>query len=204
MATPSKFARKDKPVKKVTPAKAKGTAAQDHGPTGIPFGMRTFYDPNDPDVQAARIARYEGTEWTREERLQVQEMAGYGLPDDQIARMIRAHEGGIGTSTLQKHFKDDLDCGRIEANSKVVKNLFQIATGDGPQALAASIYWTKARMGWREKQQVELTGPDGGPIQVQNTGVLLIPVLAESDWERTVSEQQRKLVQDAKDVTTDG
>ena len=32
--------------------------------------------------------------------------------------------------------------------------------------VAAAIFWMKARAGWREKQQVGLSGPEGGPVHV--------------------------------------
>ena len=36
-----------------------------------------------------------------------------------------------------------------------------MATGEGREAVAAAIFWMKARAGWREKSEVELTGKDG-------------------------------------------
>jgi len=33
--------------------------------------------------------------------------------------------------------------------------------------VAAAIFWMKARAGWREKQAVEVTGPDGQPLAPQ-------------------------------------
>ena len=41
--------------------------------------------------------------------------------------------------------------------------LFNMATSGNN--VAAAIFWMKARAGWREKNQVELTGPDGGPLR---------------------------------------
>ena len=40
--------------------------------------------------------------------------------------------------------------------------LFQQATTPG--SIAATIFWLKARAGWREKQQVEVTGPNSTPL----------------------------------------
>ena len=54
---------------------------------------------------------------------------------------------------------------KIEATAKVAQSLYRMAT-EGNN-VAAAIFWMKARAGWREKQQVELTGPDGGPLQHQ-------------------------------------
>jgi hypothetical protein len=52
--------------------------------------------------------------------------------------------------TLNRHYRDELDVGLAEANTAVAGNLFCIATGDGPGAVTAAIFWLKTRAGWRE------------------------------------------------------
>ena len=80
----------------------------------------------------------------------VQVLSGIGVPQDQIALLI-----GVDAKTLRKSCRDDLDRGMTEANVKVGQTLFSMATrGDNT---AATIFWMKARAGWREKQEVVVT-----------------------------------------------
>ena len=94
---------------------------------------------------------------TDEQRRMTRAMAGFGVPHDDIARVVRC-----SPPTLRKWFRHELDVATIEANARVAQTLFQQATTPGN--IAASIFWLKARAGWREKQAVELTGAGGGPI----------------------------------------
>ena len=80
---------------------------------------------------------------TEEQRRMVHAMAGYGVPQDDIALVI-----GITSRTMRKHFRHDLDVAMIEANARVAQCLFKQATVPGN--IAASIFWLKARAGWRE------------------------------------------------------
>jgi hypothetical protein len=82
---------------------------------------------------------------TPEQRRMVHAMAGYGVPQDDIALVI-----GITSRTLRKHFRHELDVAVIEANTRVAQCLFKQATTPGN--IGASIFWLKARAGWREKQ----------------------------------------------------
>ena len=91
---------------------------------------------------------------------QVEAMCGYGVPEADIARVL-----GIDPKTLRKYYRDELDTGHIKANSRVAESLFRKATGDGTAAVTAAIWWSKARMGWKETMVNEMTGKDGGPIE---------------------------------------
>ncbi len=82
-------------------------------------------------------------------RRQVEAMAGYGIPEIDIARVL-----GIDPKTLRKHYREELDTGHVIANAKVAESLFRKATGEGPQSVAAAIFWMKARAGWREKHEL--------------------------------------------------
>jgi len=82
-----------------------------------------------------------------------------GAQQSRIAEVI-----GLAEKTLRKHFRSELDFGREQANANVVANLYRQATKDDPRAIPAAIYWTKAQMGWREKNEIELSG--GLSIQI--------------------------------------
>lgn len=90
---------------------------------------------------------HEPTEKTRQ---QVKTLAGYGIPQDGIAKLI-----GISEPTLQKHYREELDVGMVEANSLVVQSLFKKATGTGPASVTAAIFWLKCRARWREDAEGE-------------------------------------------------
>jgi len=59
-------------------------------------------------------------------RRQVEAMAGYGVPEADIAGVI-----GVDPKTLRKHYRQELDHGHVKANAKVAENLFRKATGEG-------------------------------------------------------------------------
>lgn len=80
-----------------------------------------------------------------EQRRQVETLCAYGIPEDDIARVI-----GIDPTTLRKHYRDELDLGHTKANAKVAENLYKIATGTGREAITAAIFWLKCRAGWSE------------------------------------------------------
>lgn len=82
---------------------------------------------------------------TDEQRRQVDAMAGYGIPEDAIAKVLK-----IDGHTLRKYFRHELDTAHVRANSAVAQSLFQKAIGNGPQAVTACIFWCKTRMRWRE------------------------------------------------------
>ena len=82
---------------------------------------------------------------TPAERRQVEAMAGYGVAEDDIARVI-----GLAPKTLRKRFRAELDTGHVKANVKVAENLFRKATGTGREAVTAAIFWLKTRARWIE------------------------------------------------------
>jgi hypothetical protein len=92
---------------------------------------------------------------------QVEAMAGYGLPDADIAHVLR-----IDQEELRRLYAAELEDGRIKANSKVAESLFRKATGEGSQSVTAAIFWLKTRAQWRETSVQEISGPDREPIKV--------------------------------------
>lgn len=91
---------------------------------------------------------------------QVETLAGYGLPMEQIGSVI-----DVSVSTLQKYYREPLDRGVAKANALVAESLFKQATGGNTTAL---IFWAKTRMGWREVQRHEVGVGEGEPM---TTGV---------------------------------
>lgn len=88
---------------------------------------------------------------TDKSRATVKAMSAYGIPQEQIARVQ-----DIDVKTLRLHYRDELDLGVIEANSKIAETLFNQGTREGNTT--ALIWWTKSRMGWKERQEMEHSG----------------------------------------------
>ena len=110
---------------------------------------------------------------TDDERKQVGQMVAVGIPQEQIAMVIR---DGIDADTLAKHLKKEIRESKILANAKVGGTLFnKIINGD----TSAAIFWAKTQMGWRETGTLELTGKDGGPVQTIDVTKLSTQALAE-------------------------
>jgi hypothetical protein len=78
-------------------------------------------------------------------RKKVDAMAGYGVPEHLIARVLN-----IDPKTLRKYYREELDTAHIRANTAVAQSLYRKATSDGPQSVTAAIFWAKTRMGWKE------------------------------------------------------
>jgi hypothetical protein len=84
---------------------------------------------------------------TAESRQSVTNMAGLGLPQEQIALLV-----GVSAPTLRKHYGLELELGEAQATAKVSQTLFRKAIeGD----LGACIFWLKVRGGWSEKVRVD-------------------------------------------------
>ena len=81
---------------------------------------------------------------TEANRQKVITCAAVGIPQMDVARLL-----GMSINTLRKHYLDELETGSIEANVAIGGTLFNKAkSGD----TTAMIWWTKARMGWTDKQ----------------------------------------------------
>jgi len=89
---------------------------------------------------------------TAAERKLVEQMTAVGIPQESQCLVVR---DGIDEKTLRKHFRRELDTSATKANAKVTQTLFSKAMGGDTTAL---IWWTKTRMKWSERQEVEHTG----------------------------------------------
>ena len=110
---------------------------------------------------------------TDESRAEVKALASFGLPQEDIAEYV-----GVSHVTLRKHYASELKLSAIKANATVSKFLFNMASGQAVKIGAsygecsrAAMFWAKTRMGWRETDRLEHSGPDGGaiPIEIKRT-----------------------------------
>jgi len=76
----------------------------------------------------------------------------------------------VSPETLSEHYDDEMKHGRTRMMTDVVGSLAQRAIAGSD---TAAIFLAKARLGWSDRQQIELTGKDGGPIEIaQRTEIL--------------------------------
>ena len=99
-------------------------------------------------------------------REKVRHLAGLGVPQDDIARIVRC-----SPKTLRKRCRDDLDCGVAEANAIVSGSLFAAATGGD---ITAQIFWLKSRARWRERDASDHRAADGD-AEANSPVVLVLP-----------------------------
>lgn len=123
---------------------------------------------------------------TDEERKQVEAMAGYGIPIDQIAVLIRQ---GIDRDTVMKHFNYELKAGKAKASLKVSQTLFQKCTV--MQDTGALVWWTKSQMGWKEHQAPAVVIETSRVMVVKDHGT-------DDDWEKKLRANQERLRSAAK------
>lgn len=95
---------------------------------------------------------------TAEQRQLVLALTGYGIPQEDIATLVKNPRTGDGISpmTLRKYFEREIKDGMATANSKVVGALFKNATtgtNSFPGGVPiAQIFWLKCRAGWQRKE----------------------------------------------------
>jgi hypothetical protein len=93
---------------------------------------------------------------TDDERRLVEHYVAIGYTQVQIAALM-----GKSEDSLQRHCRNELDLGQLKVNAKVGGKLFQKAmSGD----TASLIFWAKTRMGWKETDRHEHSGPGGEPL----------------------------------------
>lgn len=115
---------------------------------------------------------------TRNQRRQVQTMAGIPLRHEEIALLVinPATDEPIDEKTLRAHFKRELALGPVRRKERVSKALVAKACGNGPQAVTAAIFYLKCQAGWRETVGVDLS---------VRGGVLVAPAAQSPDeWIR--------------------
>jgi hypothetical protein len=100
-------------------------------------------------------------------RERVRTLAGLGVPQVDIARIIRGDP-----KTLRKHFRDELDRGVAEANAVIAGALFTTAKGGN---VPAQKFWLKVRAHWHERRAPEDPIPDAGAQSTPQIVVLLLP-----------------------------
>jgi hypothetical protein len=108
---------------------------------------------------------------TNAERELVEQMSSVGIPQESICLVVR---DGIDDKTLRKHFRRELDTAATKANAEVAGTLYNKAMSGDTTAL---IWWTKTRMKWSEKQEIEHGGAIKSEMIIEFVGAKRRPKL---------------------------
>jgi len=120
----------------------------------------------------------ETVQLSEEQRRTARAMAGLGVSRRHIALHLRIEE-----AALVAMMRDELELAEMEANSKVAKALYTMATQKNN--VAAAIFWMKARGRWTEKQEIDVTA------QMQHRYVIRAPpVMDEAEWLATYAPKE--------------
>lgn len=148
------------------------------------------------------------TKYKKEYAKQAFNLCLLGARDSDIARFFEVEEKTINTwKKRHPEFLHSLRQGKDEADANVAKSLYQRALGvtvketrvsggggddEAPSATettkelppdtTAAIFWLKNRQRhlWRDKHDHEMTGQDGGPMQLEQT-VTFVPAKLDDE-----------------------
>jgi hypothetical protein len=95
---------------------------------------------------------------TDESRKLVRTLSAVGITYEDIASKL-----DISSDTLVKHYRTELDDGRIDANAAIAQSLYQSAKNGNT---TAQMFWLKTRGKWKEVTQHEITGANGAEIGI--------------------------------------
>ncbi len=95
---------------------------------------------------------------TADQRGNVEAMTGFGIPQKEICRVVINPETGkpIDKTTLELHFRDEIETGTIKANATVGRIAYATITGapggipDNHGRVELTKFWLARRMGWTE------------------------------------------------------
>lgn len=96
-------------------------------------------------------------------------MAAMGIPEDKMVLAILNPDTRepISPVTLRKHFREELDKGMVQADTKVAAALFKNATTPTEQSPGglpiAQIFWLKCRARWQQNPERNPAPPPPAP-----------------------------------------
>jgi len=109
---------------------------------------------------------------TAEQRQNVEAMTGFGIPQEEIARLIKNPETGapIDEKTLRLHFAEEIATGLAKVKANVGQFIYASIMGmpggitHEPSRAHLAEFFADRRMGWNQKSIHEHTGKDGAPL----------------------------------------
>lgn len=97
---------------------------------------------------------------TKETRQKVRDLLMAGLTQERVAKHI-----GVSVPTLEKYYSREIETASETAVAAVAKTAYDMAiSGESP---AMTMFYLKTRGGWRETDRHEITGANGGPIDLR-------------------------------------
>ena len=94
-------------------------------------------------------------------------MTGFGMRQEEMCACLK-----ISKPTLHRHFRHELDTGMTEANMRVAQALYTNCTKN--MSVQGQIWWTKARMGWKDTSE---------PAGTQMPLMIITGVIRDADFE---------------------
>ena len=95
---------------------------------------------------------------SRDKRL-VKALIACGNSHEEIAKYM-----SLTPAMLRKHFREEMELGGMQANSKVLGSIFKAATQDNN--MTAAIFWAKTQAGTKQKRSTRGAGGDLPPALV--------------------------------------
>lgn len=119
-----------------------------------------------------------------------------GSTQEHIAALL-----GISVDTLRRHYREELDIGRMVLMDDVKMNMFNIARDPKHKNTVQAGMFLLSKLGgdlYREKKAVEVSGPDGQPLQIDQRTQTIDPTLLspeQRDALREIVSSAMKLAQ---------
>ncbi len=112
---------------------------------------------------------------TAKSRQGVMYAAGLGLSQEAIGKVM-----GISLDTLRSHYEEELQSARHVMMNDIQTNLYNIARDPKHKSSVQAGIFLLSKLGgdvYREKKSVELSGPDGQPLQIDQQSRTIDPSL---------------------------
>ena len=112
---------------------------------------------------------------TAKTRQGVMYAAGLGLSQEAIGKVM-----GISLETLRSHYEEELQSARHVMMNDIQTNLYNIARDPKHKSSVQAGIFLLSKLGgdvYREKKSVELSGPDGQPLQIDQQTKTIDPSL---------------------------
>jgi|TARA_R110000824_G_scaffold311109_1_gene498316 AcrR family transcriptional regulator len=103
---------------------------------------------------------------TATQRVQVKALRLANVPSDLIADIV-----GCSRATLYRYFKSEIEHTAALNTARVATVMYSAAlkAANDPKYQTSAIFWLKAH-GWKETSGLEVSGPSGEPITIENAG----------------------------------
>jgi hypothetical protein len=97
---------------------------------------------------------------------ELEKLCALQCTDEEIAAFFSVSRQTIERKKKNPEFKDAMVCGKAKGKVSVRRGLFAQMQKGGSGATAAAIFLAKNLLGYRDVNSTELSGPDGGPISL--------------------------------------